>query len=195
MIEDSLDLEQKKWSLIVIGASAGGVEGLKIIFSNLKSTLKSAMIIVLHQPSHSNQLAAQVYKSWTPLPVSEAEEKQSILPGHIYFAPPGYHLLIESDKTFSLSTEAPVNFSRPSIDVLFESAADVYKEDVLGVILSGANADGAQGLYEVVKYGGRAMIQNPQTALFSAMPLAAKIRVPNARTMELVDLAEFLGGL
>ncbi|MCW5589736.1 MAG: chemotaxis protein CheB [Legionellales bacterium] len=158
---------------IVIGVSAGGFEALKFLTPSFPANFKLPIIIVQHVNEQSDMYFIDFLNSIAQLPVKEAEHNESIHSGTIYIAPPGYHLLIEADKTFSLSVDEKVNFSRPSIDLLFESAAYTYGNQLIGIILTGANADGARGLSLVKHYGGCAIVQNPQTAESFYMPQAA----------------------
>ena len=158
---------------IVIGGSAGAVEALGAILPQLPAALPIPIVIVLHVASDGSPLLAEVLASRCALPVKEAEDKEPVTQGTVYLAPAGYHLLIESDRWFSLSVDELVHFSRPSIDVLFESAADTYGAGLLGVLLTGANADGARGLESIQKAGGRTIVQSPATAVAPAMPEAA----------------------
>jgi len=157
---------------VVIGASAGGIDALAEILPRLPKTYPLPIIIVLHVPSDQPSYLSELFKSKTALRVKEADEKEVIQPGTIYFAPPGYHLLVERDLTFSLSQEDPVQYSRPSIDVLFESAAEAFGCHLIGVLLTGANQDGALGLKRIQESGGLAMIQDPATAQVRVMPEA-----------------------
>lgn len=158
---------------IVIGASAGGVEALLKIFRPLRKGLKLPIIAVLHLPDERRSLLAEVFAAQLAIPVKEADDKESIAPGTLYFAGPGYHLSVEADKTFSFSQEERVYHSRPSIDILFESAADAYDARLAGVLLTGANNDGAKGMARIKEYGGLTVVQDPADALARTMPDAA----------------------
>jgi two-component system chemotaxis response regulator CheB len=158
---------------IVIGASAGGVEALSILLPALPAHLRASVYIVLHLPSEPNSLLPSIFAPICKLPVREAQDKEEPQPGTVYFAPPDYHLLLEYGPYLALSVDAAVHFSRPSIDVLFESAADVYRERLLGIILSGANEDGAAGLEAVQRAGGVTMVQRPDSAQVPFMILSA----------------------
>ncbi len=184
-----------RYEALVIGASAGGVEVLSQIVRHLPSTSRLSIIIVLHQPQQSASNTSALFQTMTQLPVSEAEEKTAVEPGHIYFAPPGYHLLIENDRTFSLSTEENVNYSRPSIDVLFDSAAQVYQTSLVGLVLTGANSDGAEGLKTIWESGGMALVQDPLTARYPTMPREALNRTPLARALSVDEMQKLLAGL
>ncbi len=177
------------YKAIVIGTSFGGLEALKIILPGLGKEFPVPVIIVLHIGDHSNDTFINYMNSICPLKVTEAENNEEIKPGHIYFAPPNYHLLIEPDFTFSLSTEEKYNYSRPSIDILFESAAWAYSKNLIGIILSGANSDGAYGLKLIKEFGGMTLVQNPCSATSPTMPRAAlKMVLPEYR-LKLEDIA------
>ncbi|HEY1607684.1 MAG TPA: chemotaxis protein CheB [Paraburkholderia sp.] len=158
---------------VVIGASAGGVEVLGQVLPSVPATFDAALLIVMHLPPASPSFLVGALGSRCALPVSEPDAGEPILGGHVYIAPPNYHMLVDSDATVALSTEAPVRFSRPSIDVLMESAAAVYGTRLLGVLLSGANDDGARGLAAIRAAGGTTWAQTPSTAVASQMPEAA----------------------
>jgi two-component system chemotaxis response regulator CheB len=174
---------------IVVGVSAGAVEALTKILPELPANFAQPMMIVVHQPPDKQSVLADVLQNKCRIAVKEAEDKEDIEPGHIYLAPPDYHLLVESDRRLSLSSEEQVHYSRPSIDVLFESAADVYGANLTGIILTGANSDGAAGLAAVVRCGGRALVQRPELAYASTMPRAALAACPIAQVVSLEELA------
>ncbi|MCC2671503.1 MAG: cheB 2 [Armatimonadetes bacterium] len=159
--------------VIVIGASAGAVEALSLLLPPLPADFPVALLIVVHLPRDRDSLLAELLGARCRVKVKEAEDKERIEGGTVYFAPPDYHLLVEPDRSLSLSVDEPVRYSRPSIDVLFESAADVYGERLLGIVLTGANSDGAQGLRTVCEAGGKAIVQAPETASAPFMPQAA----------------------
>lgn len=158
---------------IVVGASAGGVEALLKIFRPLRKGFSLPIIAVLHLPDERRSLLADVFSANLAIPVKEADDKESIVPGTLYFAAPGYHLSVEMDKTLSFSQEERVYHSRPSVDMLFDSAADAYEARLAGVLLTGANNDGARGLAHIKEYGGLTVVQDPAQALARAMPDAA----------------------
>ncbi|WP_346830538.1 chemotaxis protein CheB [Pseudomonas abietaniphila] len=162
-----------KVDAIVVGASAGGVEALLNIFRPLPKGFGLPIIAVLHLPEQRRSLLADVFRAQLAIPVKEADDKESIAPGTLYFAAPGYHLSVESDFTLSFSQEERVYHSRPSIDFLFESAADAYDGRLAGVLLTGANNDGAQGMARIKEYGGLTVVQDPALALARTMPDAA----------------------
>jgi two-component system chemotaxis response regulator CheB len=159
--------------LVAIGASAGGIDALFALLKDLPVPYPLPLVTVLHLPEgHESQLA-EVFSRRLDRPVQEAQAHAPIEPGVFYFAPPGYHLLVDNDRTFSLSCDPPVLYSRPSIDVLLESVADAYGERAVAMVLTGANADGAQGLLRVKQAGGLALVQDPDQAAYPAMPQAA----------------------
>lgn len=162
-----------RYEAVVIGVSMGGLNALKIILSALPANFPMAVIIVQHISANSDSIWVSLLNRTSKLHVKEAEEKEAILPGTVYVAPPGYHLLVEKNKTFSISADHRVNFARPSIDVLFDSAAEAYHEKLIGVVLTGANHDGAAGLAFIKKLGGFVIVQDPQTAEAQVMPKCA----------------------
>jgi two-component system chemotaxis response regulator CheB len=161
------------YEAVVIGTSSGGLDALTMVLSLLSNTFAFAVIIVQHMHPHSDDFLARHLHEKCRFPVQQAEEKEPITPGVVYTAPANYHLLIEVDKTFSLSIAERVNYARPSVDVLFETAADVYGAQLIGVILTGANNDGSQGLKTIKECGGLTIVQDPTTAGADSMPKAA----------------------
>ncbi|HEX2829343.1 MAG TPA: chemotaxis protein CheB [Burkholderiales bacterium] len=180
---------------IVIGASAGGVEAVSALLHALPSSCGAAVVVVIHVPPGNDNLLARVLAPRCTLPVREAADKEPVEAGNVYVAPPGYHLLIEPEKTFALSLDEPVHYSRPSLDVLFESAAHAYRERLLGIVLTGANADGAEGLRIVRELGGTGWVQQPETAYAQAMPAAAIARAGADRVATVAEIAQALGAL
>ncbi|CAG4895349.1 Protein-glutamate methylesterase/protein-glutamine glutaminase 2 [Paraburkholderia gardini] len=161
------------FDMVAIGASAGGVEVLRELLAALPGSFAPAVMIVMHLVPDVPSYLVQTFSYRSALPVIEPDAGERILAGRIHVAPPGYHMLVENDRTVALSTEAAVRHSRPSIDVLFESAAWVYRERLLGILLSGANDDGVHGLATVRAMGGLAWVQTPETAASPEMPRAA----------------------
>jgi two-component system chemotaxis response regulator CheB len=159
--------------LLVIGGSAGGMEVLNVLLPALPASFAPAVMIVMHLPPDPPSYLAHALAHRCALPVIEPDAGEQIMPGRVHVAPPGYHMLAEVDRTVALSTDAAVRFSRPSIDVLFESAAAVYGERLLAMLLSGANDDGAQGLRRVRALGGVTWVQEPGSATSPAMPRTA----------------------
>jgi len=180
---------------VVIGASAGGVEAVGLLLAALPHDFAPAVLVVIHVPPASDNLLVSVLSSRCAMKVQEAGDKEAIRGGTVYVAPPGYHLLVEPDRSFALSIDAPVNYSRPSIDVLFESAAYAYRENLLGIVLTGANADGAEGLARIRAFGGRAWVQEPATAVASVMPSSAIEHAGADRILPVQDIAAELAAL
>jgi two-component system chemotaxis response regulator CheB len=176
-------------AMIVIGASAGAVEALTTILPELPATLPAAIVIVVHMGAQDPGLLPGLFGPRCRMAVKEGEDKESLVSNTIYFAPVDYHLLVEKDLTLSLSCDEPVNFSRPSIDVLFESAAAIRSARVLAIVLSGANSDGAAGANEIALNGGTIFVQSPETAMSDAMPAAAIEQCPGAVVIPLAEIA------
>ena len=185
---------RNKIEAVVIGTSAGGVEALLTLLKGLTGLELPSLIVVIHQPADASGVAVELFRDLTLLPVKEAEDKAPVDAGTLYFAPAGYHLLIEKSRTFSLSTEAPVNYSRPSIDVTFESAADAYGKNLAGIVLTGANNDGAAGLKAIQECGGVTIVQDPFTAKFPQMPEAALGLLKPDFLLPLFKIKDFLLG-
>ena len=185
-------MTQREARAIVVGASAGALDALSVILPALPADFALPLFIVVHVPAARDSMLATLFDAKCALPVREAEDKEPIYGGTIYFAPPDYHLLIETEKTLALSSDEPVLFSRPSIDVLFESAAEVYGPDLIAVVLTGANQDAARGAKAVVDAGGIAIIQKPEDAFAPMMPEAAMAMCPDAQVMSLREIATFL---
>lgn len=162
-----------KYKAIVIGVSAGGMKALDKVLVNLPADYALPVIIVQHMNPVSDDFLPRYLNEKCQINVKQADEKEKVLPGIVYIAPPNYHLLVEDDETFSLSIDKPVNYARPSIDVLFETAADVYGKGLIGVILTGASSDGSNGLKKIKDSGGLTVAQDPETAESATMPLAA----------------------
>ncbi len=160
----------KQYNLIVIGVSAGGMGALSKLLPIFNKDCKLSIVIVQHRARSKNNYFIEHFHKLCPMPVQEAVSLMKIESNNIYFAPAGYHLLIEKDKTFSLSCDEKVKHSRPSIDVLFESAADVYRENLIGLILTGANDDGADGIRKIKQNGGLTIVQDPDEAEYPIMP-------------------------
>lgn len=157
----------------MIGASAGGVSALISLLGELPADYRLPVVVLLHLPDDRHSELAQVLQRRLALQVKEAEGGELLQPGWVYVAPPGYHLLVERERSFSLSREAPLHHSRPSIDVLFDTAADAYGAGLAAVLLTGANHDGAAGLATVKARGGMTLVQDPHDAQVPTMPEAA----------------------
>ena len=180
---------------VAIGASAGAVQALLAILPALPASFPLPILVVVHVPPDRDNVLAPLLQAKCRLTVKEAEDKEPIAGGVIYFAPPDYHLLVERDETLALSSDEPVNYSRPSIDVLLESAADAYGPALIGIVLTGANHDGAAGLRAVLDAGGAAIVQDRAEAYATAMPDAALEACPSALTMNLDAIASYLSSL
>jgi two-component system chemotaxis response regulator CheB len=176
------------FKIVVIGTSLGGLSALKIVLENLPADFPVPIAIVQHRHKESDNTLKQFLQQHSLLPIQEVEDKDEILASHVYLAPADYHLLVEQGY-FALSTDEPVSYARPSIDVLFESAADIYGEQVIAIILTGANQDGRQGIKKVKARGGLAIVQEPATAESSIMPEAAISAVAVDWILSLSDIA------
>ena len=162
-----------QYEAIVIGVSSGGMNAMKIIFSQLPNEFGIPIIIVQHIGSHSENMWIKLLNERSNIELIEAEEKEKIERGKVYIAPANYHLLIERDKTFTLTIDERVNYARPSIDVLFETAAEAYQNKLIGVVLTGSNNDGTKGLQRIKECGGLTIVQDPDTAESYYMPASA----------------------
>lgn len=171
----------------VVGASWGGLAALSELVKSLPRDFVLPLAVVQHRSKQADDLLAQLLQDMTPLRVVDVEDKEPIRPGTVYIAPANYHMLVE-DGHFSLTTDPLVRFSRPSIDVTFVSAGDAYPGATLGVILTGANDDGSRGLRHIVNRGGKAIVQDPETAESRTMPKAALEAVPEAEVLELTKI-------
>ncbi|MBV8853847.1 MAG: chemotaxis protein CheB [Sinobacteraceae bacterium] len=185
-------LLQGRIEAVVIGASAGGIEALSVLLPALPQNLRAPVFIVLHLPRERPSLLVEIFERRCALRVKEAEDKEPIAAGTVYFAPPDYHLLIEATGQLALSADEAVHYSRPSIDVLFQSAADVYAEKLLGIILSGGSEDGTDGLQAVHTAGGVTVVQQPEDALVPYMVRSALQRAPADFVVTLAELARLL---
>lgn len=192
MISVSSKITLRDTEAVVIGGSAGAIFALSHILPSLPPDYPVPIFVAVHVPAEKHSSIAQLFQSTCRLTVKEAEDKEPILRGTVYFAPPDYHVLVEHDRHLSLSSDEPVNYSRPSIDVLFESAADAYRDGLLAVILTGTNHDGAQGVRAVCEAGGMALVQTPESAEARVMPEAALAACAQARSMSLTDIAQLL---
>lgn len=177
-----------RYSIVVIGTSWGGLTALVKLLGNLPADFGIPIALVQHRGKDSERLLPQLLQDATDLKVCEMEDKDALTPGMVHLAPANYHALID-EGSISLTIEEPVRFSRPSIDVMFMSAADTYRDRTIGVILTGANEDGSSGLRHIVKRGGRALVQDPKTAEIPIMPVAAIKAAPSAEVLPLDRLA------
>lgn len=180
---------------VVIGGSAGGVDALITVLGELPPAMQVPVICMLHMPATRESRLAEVFGGRLVVPVLEAVDKQAIASGTVYFAGSGYHLSIERDYSFSLSCEPPVHFARPAIDVLMSSAADVYGEELVGILLTGANQDGAAGLADIHARGGYTVVQDPAEAQVATMPNAAIAASAPDAILRLADIGAFLRGV
>jgi len=173
MKTDATPYAARRIEAAVLGASAGGIDALLRMLHDLPLPWHLPVVVVLHLPEGHESHLAEIFAERLRVPVHEAADKMPLASGHVYFAPPGYHLSIERNRRFSLSCEPPVRFSRPSIDVLMASAADAYGPALVGILLTGANDDGAEGLQRIHLAGGITAVQDPNEAQISIMPEAA----------------------
>ncbi|MGA0556990.1 chemotaxis protein CheB [Larkinella sp. VNQ87] len=180
---------------VVIGGSAGSIEVFLKLLPALPMPLSFAVIIVVHRKNSTDSSLAHVLSIKTAVPIQDVEDKDPVLAGNMYLAPADYHLLIEKDEVFSLDNSEKVNYSRPSLDVTFESAADVYGPALVGVLLSGANADGTAGLKAIKQAGGIIVAQKPETAQSSFMPQQAIMHAPVDHVLDVDGLITFLRSL
>jgi two-component system chemotaxis response regulator CheB len=183
------------YKAVVIGVSAGGLKALKAIIPELPKDWPLTVIVVQHLASDSDDFLVTYLDDMSPIAVSQAQSFEALQSAHVYLAPPGYHLYIEEDESFGLSVDPRVNFSMPSIDVLFESAAEVYGESLIGIVLTGANFDGSQGLKIIKEHGGLTVVEDPQTAEVPTMPLAAIAASEVDQTLPLGEIVNFLKGV
>lgn len=180
---------------VVIGASWGGLGAISTILASVPRHMQVPIVFCQHQYPHAGSTLLPVLRGRTPLKVVEVEDKMPVESGILYLVPPNYHTLIERDRRFALNVDPPVMYCRPAIDVLFVSAAEAYGDRLAGIILTGANEDGAAGLLHVARCGGMPIIQQPATAEVPIMPAAALKQVPWAHLMTIDQIGEFLASL
>ena len=183
------------YKALVIGVSAGGLNALSILLASFTADFPIPIIVTQHRLPAKNDLLTGILRTITQLKVRKAEDKDNIEPGYIYLAPPDYHLLIENDKTISLSCDEKVNFARPSIDVMFKSAASVWGSDLIGVILTGSSSDGSLGMVQIKKSGGMTIAEDPETAEYSMMPQSAINIGSIDQVLSLSKIGEFINDL
>ena len=176
------------YSIVVIGTSWGGLAALTKLLGALPGDFSIPIAVVQHRSKESERLLPQLLQDATELTICEMDDKDTLRPGNVHLAPADYHALID-EGIVTLTVEDPVRFSRPSIDVLFMSAADTYRARTIGVVLTGANEDGSRGLQHIVKRGGLALVQDPKTAEIPIMPAAAIKAVPSAKVLSLEGIA------
>lgn len=184
-------IQSMGYEIVVIGGSTGGLNALESLLLELPSDYRLPLVVTLHRSVESGEMLCAVLRRYTALMVREPQDKEAILERHLYLAPSDYHLLVE-DGYFSLSTEGPVSYARPSIDVLFESAADAYMQAVIGVVMTGANNDGANGVMRIEKRGGLVLVQAPETAECGVMPRAALAAVMTGHALPITKIAKAL---
>lgn len=177
--------------LIAIGTSLGGTSALQVLLPKLPPNWSAAVALVFHRAQGAGETLERFLNKYSALPVEEAKDKTPIQPGHLYYAPADYHLMCEENH-FALTTEAAVSYARPSIDVLFESAAEIYRERAAGVLLSGAGHDGAAGLVAIKQRGGLAVVQSPESAESASMPQAAIATGKVDQVLPLEEIVPFL---
>lgn len=182
----------KKCDAFIIGGSAGSLEVLLKVLPEVSPEISFPIIIVIHRKHGADSLLPDLLSTRTKLIVKEADEKEQIVAGTVYIAPSDYHLLIELDRTFSLDYSEKINYSRPAIDATYQTAAEVYKDKLVCLLLSGSNADGVNGLKSVKAWGGKAVIQDPETAQVAYMPDQARKQVDIDRVLRIEDVAEFI---
>ena len=185
-----MSIDSGGYQLIVIGLSAGGLSALCAVLGGLPADFPVPIAVVQHRSRDSNALAS-VLQDCTQLRVCDVEDKTPIDRGEVHIAPPDYHVLVD-DGFYSLSVDEPVTYSRPSIDVLFESAADLLGPKVIGIVMTGANRDGSRGLRRIADAGGHVIVQDPDTAEVSVMPAAALALVPEAVSLPVHEMAAHL---
>lgn len=176
------------YSIVALGTSWGGLSAMRTLLGGLPADFPIPILVVQHRSKDSDHLLSQLLQDSTDLNVCEIEDKDVLAAGTVHIAPANYHVMVECGYA-SLTIEEPVRFSRPSIDVMFESAADTYGAAAIGVVLTGANEDGARGLARILRYGGHALVQDPKTAEIPIMPEAAIRAAPNAEVLPLDRLA------
>lgn len=180
---------------ILIGGSAGSLQALFTILAELKSDFNLPVLLALHRLSTTDSNLEDALAVKTHLQVEEVEEKEPIQKGHLYICPPDYHVLIEPDETFSLDASERINFSRPSLDVIFKSAAEVFEKRLTAILLSGANTDGAEGLSFVKEKGGTTVVQDPSEAVVSYMPLQALKQMSPDHVLTSQRIGQFLNSV
>jgi two-component system, chemotaxis family, protein-glutamate methylesterase/glutaminase len=183
-----------RYGVVVVGASWGGLEALTTLVHGLPAAFPVPVVVIQHRGRDSQALLADLLQDRTRLLVSEPDDKEPLLPGHVYVAPADYHLLVD-DGYLTLEMDAPVRHSRPSIDVTFTSAAATFGRRAIGVVLTGANADGSRGLRSIADNGGTAIVQDPESAEMPVMPRAARQAVPEAKVLPLNRIAPHLRAL
>jgi two-component system chemotaxis response regulator CheB len=182
----------RRFKAVVVGVSSGGVEALKVLLKGLPRQFSLPVLIVAHISPEADNGLALLLDDLSAILVKEADELEAVKAGTVYIAPPNYHLQVERDATLSLSVDAPVRFARPSVDVLFESAANAFGPALIGVVMTGAGSDGSNGLKRVKESGGVAVVQDPDDAEVDSMPRSAIEAITPDHVVPLVQLAPLL---
>lgn len=185
----------KNCAALIIGGSAGSLDVLFKVLPAISTAITFPIIIVVHRKQGTDSLLSNLLATKTLLKVKEVEEKEKVLPGSVYIVPSDYHSLIEKDETFSLDYSEKVNYSRPSIDVTFQSAAEVYQDKLVCLLLSGSNADGVNGLITVKRFGGTTIVQDPRTAQVDYMPAQAILRAKIDEVLPIDEMADYINNL
>lgn len=181
--------------VIAIGASAGAIDVLRVLLPALPKDFTPSLMVTVHLPENRPSLLPEIFADQCRLPVCEADDKQPLAPGNVYFAPPGYHLLVEDDATLALSNDEPVHWSRPSIDVMFTAVAEAFGPAATGILLTGASHDGAAGLQRIKDEGGTVIVQDPATSIVQTMPLAGIEKAKPDLILSPEAIARYLNGL
>lgn len=189
MAEDKINTKCK---VVIIGGSAGSLNALMQILPDISALKAFALVIVLHRRGTDDMTLEELIKIKTDVPVKIIEDKEPLVPGFLYVAPSNYHLLFEKEETISLDTSEKVNYSRPSIDVSFESAAEVYGDSLVGILLSGSNADGTEGLKMIQKAGGIIIVQDPESADMPFMPNNAIVHTTPDYILNTDEILKFI---
>jgi len=190
-----LNKENIKTELVIIGGSAGSLKIILEMIKNLNDRINVPVLLVLHRKAHSANILQALLQQLSPVDVVEIDDKTEIENNKIYITPADYHVLFEDKKIMSLDSSEKMNYSRPSIDVTFKSAAEIYGEQLIGVLLSGANADGVEGLSYIKKNGGKVWIQDPETAEVDYMPRHAMEAVQHDKIIQPENLSEYINQL
>ncbi len=180
------------YDAIVIGVSLGGMNALRELLANLKDEVSIPILIVQHLHARCDNYLANYLDKFSNRNIKEAEEKEVITANNVYLAPANYHLIVEEDRTISLTTDDPVNYCRPSIDILFDSAAETYASKLIGIILTGANNDGTNGMKNIKKNGGLLVVQDPTTAEASTMPSSVITQTKVDYILSLKEISDLL---
>lgn len=182
----------RKPELIILAGSAGSFQIIFKLIKALPAQFQIPILIILHRGKSSNHKIESVWNNACKIPVREINDKDEIKKATVYLCPPDYHIFIEKEKVFSLDVSEPILFSRPSIDLTMQSAAEVYKDKLLAVLFSGANHDGAAGMLEIKNQGGETIVQNPEEAEVSTMPLAALSLNASTQTLKIKEIETLL---